>query len=96
MAERPSARERGYTSRWDRARKAFLQRHPLCRMCEEAGLVTAARVVDHIVPHKGDAALFWDPGNWQPLCTACHSRTKQRAERGRPVQRIGPDGWPCE
>jgi 5-methylcytosine-specific restriction protein A len=29
--------------------------------------------VDHIKPHGGDLALFWDPKNWQGLCGSCHS-----------------------
>jgi 5-methylcytosine-specific restriction endonuclease McrA len=62
-------------------------------MCEAAGLTVAATVVDHITPHKGDAALFWDPANWQPLCKRCHDSTKQRLEKGgkAPLQ-FTPDG----
>lgn len=30
-------------------------------------------VVDHIVPHRGDQKLFWDRGNWQPLCEHHHN-----------------------
>jgi 5-methylcytosine-specific restriction protein A len=99
MDQRPSARERGYTHRWDKARATFLNRHPLCRMCEQAGRVTAATVVDHIIPHRGDQALFWDQSNWQPLCDAepwrCHSSTKQREERGAAKPKVGLDGWPA-
>ena len=29
---------------------------------------TAAAVVDHVIPHLDDKALFWDRNNWQPLC----------------------------
>ena len=29
-------------------------------------------MVDHITPHKGDKALFWQRANWQPLCKQCH------------------------
>lgn len=93
-AERLSARERGYTSAWERARKTYLAAHPLCVMCEQHGRLTAARVVDHIVPHRGDKSLFWARSNWQPLCTPCHSRHKQRIERGRPIMATGVDGWP--
>lgn len=50
-------------------------------MCEAEGKATAATVVDHIVPHKGDQALFWDTDNWQPLCEPCHNSVKQREER---------------
>ena len=42
-----------------------------------------ATLVDHIIPHKGDQALFWDWRNWQSLCTPCHNRVKQRKERGQ-------------
>ncbi len=30
-------------------------------------------VVDHIKPHRGDRKLFWDRGNWQPLCEHHHN-----------------------
>ena len=71
---RGSATERGYDAKWRRARKLFLQRHPLCANCLSQGVLTPATVVDHIVPHRGDHRLFWDEQNWQPLCKACHDR----------------------
>jgi 5-methylcytosine-specific restriction endonuclease McrA len=80
-ARRPSARERGYTSEWDKARRDYLADHPRCRMCAEAGRFTVATVVDHITPHRGDKRLFWLCANWQPLCTPCHNSAKQRQER---------------
>jgi 5-methylcytosine-specific restriction protein A len=90
---RPSARERGYTRTWEKARKQFLLSHPCCAMCGREGRVTAASVVDHIKPHRGDKMLFWDSTNWQALCSPCHNRHKQREERGS-VQAVGEDGWP--
>lgn len=91
---RLSSRQRGYDSRWERARLGFLRKHPLCVMCEREGLITPASVVDHIRPHRGDKALFWDQGNWQPLCKPHHDRDKQRIERGHEPQTLGDDGWP--
>ena len=41
--------------------------------CYEEGHITMATVVDHIVPHRGDQKLFWDRGNWQPLCEHHHN-----------------------
>ena len=76
-ATRPSARERGYTSEWEKARAEFLQWHPDCAM----NCGAAATVVDHITPHRGSKALFWDMRNWQALCKPCHNRHKQREER---------------
>lgn len=74
--------ERGYNYRWQQARAAFLQAHPLCVMCEQMTppLVTPATVVDHIDRHEGDTAVFWDQSRWQSLCAHHHSSTKQRIE----------------
>jgi len=72
--QRPSSSRRGYGSKWQKARQAFLFKHPLCRICEEKGIIQSANVVDHIIPHKGDMKLFWSRSNWQPLCTTCHNR----------------------
>lgn len=58
-------------------------------MCEQLGYVTAATVVDHIVPHRGDYELFWKDGNHQSLCKACHDRHKQRIEKSG--QEVGCD-----
>lgn len=69
---RPSAAARGYGSRWQKARLGFLKKHPICCHCEAEGITTPATVVDHIVPHQGDKALFWDRSNWQPLCKRHH------------------------
>ncbi|WP_317617964.1 HNH endonuclease [Rhodobacter capsulatus] len=44
-----------------------------------------ASVVDHITPHRGNKALFWDRYNWQALCKPCHDRVKQRQERAGDV-----------
>lgn len=75
-ARRPTARERGYDSKWDTERAAYLKAHPKCVRCP-----APATVVDHIVPHKGDRKLFWSRSNWQPLCRTCHGRWKQSQER---------------
>jgi 5-methylcytosine-specific restriction enzyme A len=71
--ERGTPNERGYTYRWQKASKVFLSTHPLCAECEKEGRVTAATLVDHIIPHKGNYQLFWDESNWQPLCASHHS-----------------------
>ncbi len=71
-AKRGSASARGYGSKWQRAREAYLQDNPLCVRCARFDLVVAATVVDHIKAHKGDLGLFWSRSNWQPLCKPCH------------------------
>jgi 5-methylcytosine-specific restriction endonuclease McrA/predicted kinase len=79
-SRRLTSRQRGYDWRWEKARRVFLGLHPLCRHCKEQGFIVTATVVDHIIPHRGDMALFWDTENWQSLCTPCHARWKQREE----------------
>lgn len=79
--QRPSACQRGYDRHWAKARRLFLREHPLCVRCADRGLIVAAEVVDHIVPHRGDARRFWDRDNWQALCTRCHNRKTAHEDR---------------
>ena len=72
--------ERGYGYKWQQAREGYLRLHPVCVMCDAEGKVTVATVVDHITPHEGNQALFWNSANWQSLCATHHSRDKQRQE----------------
>lgn len=66
---------------WHRLRAGQLMAQPLCAYCQALGRVTAADVVDHKTPHKGDPDLFHDPSNLQSLCKRCHDSTKQRLEK---------------
>ena len=76
-----SAAGRGYGAAWRKARKTFLQVHPLCEECRMQGKYVKATVVDHIVPHRGDQKLFWDRENWQALCKRCHDRKTMTEDR---------------
>ena len=90
-ARRGSAASRGYGGAWRRARRAYLarQENALCRECEKRGVVEAATDVDHVIPHRGDRALFWDESNWQPLCGTCHKRkTVAEGLNLRPTRRL--------
>lgn len=77
---RGSARERGYGHRWDQTSAGFKRRHQLCLGCEAVGRVTATTTTDHVVPHKGNMAIFWDASRWQPACDWHHSAVKQQLE----------------
>jgi 5-methylcytosine-specific restriction endonuclease McrA len=55
-----------------RLRHSFIVRHPLCACGEPAS------VLDHIVPHRGDVALFWSQANWQAMCKKCHGEKTGR------------------
>nr|WP_082009630.1 HNH endonuclease signature motif containing protein [Methylobacterium sp. ZNC0032] len=93
---RGTARERGYTAAWDRARAGFLRLHPHCAECAREGLIVRATVVDHVIPHRGDQRLFWDSSNWQALCTNHHSSWKQQREKSGFSTRIHASGLPVD
>jgi 5-methylcytosine-specific restriction enzyme A len=87
---RGSAHSRGYTKTWAAHASAFRRQFPLCGQrpngqapvmsrCFDEGRETLATQTDHVIPHRGDRALFWDKvGNWQSLCRSCGAR-KSRA-----------------
>lgn len=81
--QRGSSAERGYDSRWQRYRVVFLAANPLCKPCDVKGRTSAATVVDHITPHKGDHRLFWEPTNHQPSCKPCHDARVDEGDFGR-------------
>lgn len=81
--QRGTASQRGYGYRWQKYRKQFLARNPLCRECEKQGQVKAATDVDHIQAVTGpDDPLFWEPSNHQALCHECHSAKTARENGG--------------
>jgi len=70
-----------YSSKtWRTMREHQLQAAPLCAYCLSLGYVTAATVADHVRPHRGNLALFYDAGNLQSLCKPCHDSVKAREE----------------
>lgn len=81
---RGTSASRGYGYQWQKARAAFLAKreHAFCIMCAEAGRDELATVVNHRVPHRGDQTLFWDKGNWEPLCAPHHDQVVQSREKG--------------
>ena len=79
--DRKTTSEKGYGSRWQKARAVYLQSHPLCVRCLAKGRYVKATVVDHIIPHRGDRKLFWDRDNWQALCKSCHDSKTMTEDR---------------
>ena len=61
---------------------AWLRDYPIYAL-EPWDATRPAQVVDHIVPHKGDPALFWASWNWQPLTTRAHNKKTAREDRGQ-------------
>lgn len=82
---RPEARWLA-SARWRRLRLEVARRAGWC--CQQTGVALTtgrsepnALVVDHIVPHRGDPALFWDERNLQAVAKAWHDSVKQQRER---------------
>ena len=75
--QRGTSAQRGYGSRWQKARATYLSFNPTCARCGQA-----ASVVDHITPHKGNSELFWSTENWQALCKRCHDAKTAREDGG--------------
>jgi len=69
------------TEQWRRMRAAHLAAYPLCVVCGAAGTVA-----DHVVPHRGDARLFFNRGNLQTLCARDHQRKTAAEIRSRAAQ----------
>lgn len=67
---RPSARQRGYTTLWQKIRLEVLREAPLCQQCEANHVVRVAVEVHHRLPlSKGGSH---DRSNLVPLCEDCH------------------------
>lgn len=64
------------TPMWRGLRLRVLAEQPICNDCQ----VGASTECDHIKPHRGDPALFWDRANLQGLCTFCHGVKTQRGQ----------------
>lgn len=70
------------TARWQKLRWQVLKDAAfICALCGKGESDTAKLVGDHIKPHRGDEALFYDRANVQCLCKSCHDGAKQREER---------------
>lgn len=74
------------TARWRALRLVILERDSWT--CRQTGALLIGRapapnspVVDHIRPHRGDLALFWDPDNLQAVAKGWHDTEKQRQEK---------------
>jgi 5-methylcytosine-specific restriction protein A len=83
--DRGTASERGYGWRWQKARKAYLARNPLCVTILDDGLPCnrPATDVDHDTPVTGpNDPSFWDEEGWRSRCHPCHS-AKTAKEGGK-------------
>ena len=87
------------TPAWKALRARVLARDQICRACR----MVRATHADHIKPHRGDPALFWDITNIQGLCRSCHSSKTCRRDGGfglkdqrTPLKGTDGDGMPTD
>lgn len=78
------------TPTWRALRLHQLRREPFCSRC---GAI--ATVAHHVVPHKGDWALFTQ-GALASVCKRCHDTVEQQVEVRGYHTSIGLDGWPSD
>ena len=67
-----------YTARWNALKTQVRSEEPCCQACARAGLSTPTEDIDHIQPHRSDAALFFERTNLQGLCKRCHAQKTRR------------------
>lgn len=79
---RLSARALGYDADWERLRRMFLRRNPMCAECKRQGIVRPAEEVHHkqSIEDRPDLRLNWE--NLEALCKPCHSRETVRSGQG--------------
>ncbi|WP_162673076.1 HNH endonuclease [Gemmata massiliana] len=77
-AARGTRHERGYTARWSKVSKLYLQQHPTCVLCAERGRIEAATCVDHIDGLGPLGPRGYDETNFRSLCTSCHNSRSAR------------------
>jgi 5-methylcytosine-specific restriction protein A len=61
-----------YNYRWKQLRARYLSRHPLCADCQQAGRLTPATEVHHVIPVAQGGSDRSE--NLLGLCKSCHSR----------------------
>lgn len=67
-------------SDWVKYRRKFIYHNPKCYVCARR-----AKVVDHIIPHKGNRELFENTKNHLPMCESCHNTVTTMFDRNYKV-----------
>lgn len=88
FAPRPHSADRGYDGRWRKFRLAWLKQqfaagNVLCSWCGKPLDGASKDIhVDHVIPHKNDPALMYDPNNLAPMHARCHSEKTCQQDGG--------------
>lgn len=101
MSDQRSATAKAYrhlynTRAWKQIRANQLNAKPLCEWCDRQGHVVRATIVDHVIPHRGDQALFFGTDNLASLCKPHHDGAKQQEEKRGFSGEVDASGWPID
>ena len=61
------------TAWWKKTRRWYLGQYPMCCDCLKERKYVLATELDHIIPHRGNEALFRDVSNLAGRCKKHHS-----------------------
>lgn len=81
-------------TRWQKLRRTFLARHPLCEVCLRANRIESAKIVDHI-KEIADGGARYDADNLQALCQSCHNKktaTEKKVRNNQKKTKQAPGG----
>jgi len=88
---------------WKKLSKQFKKANPLCKMCEDRGIVRVGVEVDHIMPISIDFDRRLDIENLQNLCRHHHRQkticVDERLKKGLeplPMKGTNSDGLPTD
>ena len=71
-------------SAWRRCRQLALHRDLYqCQDCKDAGRMTRATEVHHVIPLEERPDLGLELSNLRSLCHTCHDKTKERKQEER-------------
>lgn len=70
------------TKQWAVLRQIQLSKHPMCAGCLGDGIVTPAKVVDHLFPWTQISKEAFYVNRFQSLCLAHHSEKTQLEQHG--------------
>ena len=66
------------SARWQKVRNIYIRNNPLCESCRKQERITAATLVDHIIPVQADYSQRLAMDNLQSLCRSCHAKKTNR------------------
>ncbi|PZU87336.1 MAG: HNH endonuclease [Chelatococcus sp.] len=69
-----------WSAEWRAKAKAQLAKEPWCSRCAQQGRQVKATIANHLVPHRGNARLFWE-GALESVCKPHHDSAIQSEER---------------